>query len=144
MALAASRLTRSAESRGAYPAYLPLLHDKLLGGEIFYTLAEAGRPIGCCEKGPNEKSPGPGRLMPANGAAYSRALGSRRLLGECCNSAAGRCFDAVGGEAHGLGDHPSESRPPAVRVARATAMSENISHPVTAGQHSGNVFDSGR
>jgi len=61
MALAASRLTRSAESRGAYPAYLPLLHDKLLGGEIFYTLAEAGRPIGCCEKGPNEKSP---RTMP--------------------------------------------------------------------------------
>jgi hypothetical protein len=36
MALAASRLTRSAESRGAYPAYLPLLNDKLLGGEIFY------------------------------------------------------------------------------------------------------------
>ena len=71
-----------------------------------------------------ENRTGPRRLMPANGAAYSRALGSRRRFGECCNSAAGRCFDAVRGEAHGLGDHPSESRPPAVRVARATAMSE--------------------
>jgi len=91
-----------------------------------------------------ENRTGPRRLMPANGAAYSRALGSRRRFGECCNSAAGRCFDAVRGEAHGLGGTipPKAVRPPS--VLRGPRPCQNISHPVTAGQHSGNVFDSGR